>query len=506
MKPDEEATITRAMRRGTPLVLVGHLASQLIGLGTLAVLMRLLDPAHYGILGAVLPAVMLPRMAATLGPGIAVMQGKTLSTTQLSVLFWLQALAGFIATAATVLIGWVMAMQYQQAILFPVAAALGVGTLFAALGNQHQALLERDFRFGTGSLLRLVSQIVACAAAIGWAWQRPDVWALVVLHVVELVTLCGGSWLLVGWRPTWPVRPWKVREVVNFSAAYSASSLIYFVTQNIEKILFPHFFGEAGNRALGLYSQAFGLMIKPVYLLTTPLTGVMVSSLAQSPAGTELYERLVVKFFRVSALLLLPAAVGLTLVSEEVTLLLGGPSWRDAGPILRWLAPSLAAIGFVNLATLMLGSRGQGRLLFIAFFWLLVLTVQAAVLGIYAGRQWLPREEPPYAASIGLAAAFTLLQFIAWTGPFLWVAFRSAGVNPRAVLRVLLPAIGAAAGMGLVVWGVQTGLTMAGLQSPGVRLAILVLTGVFTFAGLALRELMWVKREWLHPKENAGLQ
>jgi PST family polysaccharide transporter len=273
--------------------------------------------------------------------------------------------------------------------------------------------------------------------------------------------------------------------------------LIYFVTQNIEKILFPLFFGEAGNRALGLYSQAFGLMIKPVYLLTTPLTGVMVSSLAQAPLGSELYSQLTAKFFRLSALGLLPCAVGLTLVSEEVTLLLGGPAWRDAGPILRWLAPSIAAIGLVNLATLMLAARGQGRLLLIAFSWLLILTVQAAIVGIYAGRQSLPREEQSYAASIGLAAAFTLLQFIAWTGPFLWIAFRSVGVNPLAVLRVLLPAIGAAAVMGVIVWGTQYCLTMIGILTPAPRLLILVLTGVFTYAGLAMRELIWVRNEWL---------
>lgn len=498
MKPAEEAKIAGAMRRGTPLVLAGHLASQLIGLGTLAVLYRLLDPSHYGILGAVLPAVMLPRMAATLGPGIAVMQRKELSATQLSILFWIQVCAGFSATATTAVIGWLMATYYEQPILFPVATALGGGTLFAALGNQHQALLERDFRFGTGSLLRLAAQVVACAGAIIWACYRADVWALVLLHVVELMALCGGSWLLVAWRPTWPARPWRIREVVHFSAAYSGSSLLYFVTQNMEKIVFPIFFGEAGNRALGLYSQAFGLMIKPVYLLTTPLTGVMVSSLAQAPLGSELYASLTTKFFRVAALGLFPCAVGLTLVSEEVTLLLGGPSWRDAAPLLRWLAPSLAAIGFVNLATLMLASRGQGRVLLFAFAWLLVLTVQAAIAGMFAGQQWLAAgAKDPYAASVGLAAAFTLLQFLAWTGPFLWFALRSVGLNPLEIWRAVWPALWAAAVMGLIVWGMQYGLSQARIQSPAVRVPLLVLTGIIAFSSLALRELIWVQREWL---------
>ena len=74
-----EANLQAASRRGAPLVIAGHLASQLIGLATLVVLNRLLRPEDYGLLGVVLPAVMLPRMAATLGPGIAVMQRNSIS-------------------------------------------------------------------------------------------------------------------------------------------------------------------------------------------------------------------------------------------------------------------------------------------------------------------------------------------------------------------------------------------------------------------------------------------
>jgi hypothetical protein len=47
------------------------------------------------------------------------------------------------------------------------------------------------------------------------------------------------------------------------------------------------------------------------------------------------------------------------------------------------------------------------------------------------------------------------------------------------------------------VWGVQIGLTLAGVESPALRLAILVPTGVVSFASLAIRELAWARQEWL---------
>ncbi len=493
----DDVALAAAMRRGTLWVLLGHLASQLIGLCTLAILYRWLKPSDYGVLGTVLPAVMLPRMAATLGPGIAVMQRRELSPTQLSVLFWLQLAIGLLAAVLTVVICWLLTGVYQQPILLPVGAALALGTLFASLGNQHQALLERDLRFGTGSALRLFSQFVACAATIGWALIRPDVWALVVQHVVELGVLCIGSWLLTRWRPSWPQRPWQVRELTQFSAAYSLSSLLQFLSQNMEKVLLPLYFGEAGNRALGLYSQAFGLMIKPVYLLTTPLTGVMVASLAKAPMGSELYAALTTRFFRLSALGLFPCAIGLSLIGDDIVLLIGGEKWQDAGLLLRWLAPSLAAIGLMNLAIFVLASRGMGRALLIASIWLLVLTIQTAVVGIYVGRQWFPLgNDPAFPAGLGLAAALTLVQVVVWCGPFLWFAFRSVGVPPSRVAWAMWPACRASILMGIVVYVAQR-LLPADVLSPAIRLLILVAGGGASYGLLVYRELVWLRQEWL---------
>jgi O-antigen/teichoic acid export membrane protein len=485
-----EVAVDTATRRGTPVVIAGHLASQLIGIGTMSVLCHLLEPEDYGLLAEVLPAVMLPRMAATLGPGMTVLQRRDLSHEQLSVLFWLQVFVGVAATFLSIGICWLQAWNYHQPMLFPVGVALASGTLFAAIGNQHQAMLERELRFGTASLLRLVAQLIACTAAISCAVWRHDVWALVLQQVFELFALVIGSWLLMSWRPSWPARPWQVRELISFSAAYSASSLVHFLSQNIEKILLPVFFGEAGNRALGLYSQAFWLMIKPVYLLTTPLTGVMVSSLAKAPIGSELYTQLTVKFFRASALGLFPCAIGLALVSDEVMLVLGGEEWRDGSGLLRWLAPSIITIGLQNLAIFVLASRGMGRALLISSIWLLLLILQGAAFGMYAGQIWSPaNEEPALRASFGLAVAFTLVQFFVWGGPFLWFALRSVGVSPVAIAWKIWPAARAAALMGLLVYGVKLLLDASDVESSAVRLLLLVLTGVAGYGLIAAREL-----------------
>ncbi|QDU30925.1 Lipopolysaccharide biosynthesis protein WzxC [Anatilimnocola aggregata] len=492
----EEATLAHAARRGAPIVLAGHLISQLMGLGTLGLLCRLLTPADYGLLSAVLPAVMLPRMAAILGPGIAVLQQPKLSQQQLSSLFWLQAAAGAVAAIATTVICWLLAIWSQQPPLFALGVALAGGTLLAALGNQHQALLERNLRFGTGSALRLVAQAVSCVAAIAYAWHWPDVWALVVLHVAELAVLWLGSWLLAGWWPDAPQRASWRESHVRFSAAYSVSSLLQFLSQNSEKLLLPIFAGAAGNHALGLYSQAFGLMIKPVYLLTTPLAGVMISSLAKSQPGSENFTQLMLRFFRISALGLFPSAVGLTLVSSDVIAIVGGDQWQSSALLLRWLAPSLAAIGLMNLGIYVLSSRGQGRPLVIAASILLILTLQTTGIGYFFGQHFLTgNADPAFRGTFGIAVGFTLLNTCIWCGAFLWFTFRSVGVRPLRVALALLPSLRAALLMGLVVAGLRYYLRDLGVTSAASSLALSMATGMIFYSLAALPEILSLLRD-----------
>ena len=497
--PAEDAKLAHAARSGAPLVLAGHLVSQLMGVGTLGVLYHLLKPEDYGILGTVLPAVMLPRMAATLGPGIAVLQQKELSQQQLSSLFWLQTGAGLIAAIATAVICWIQASVLNQPMLFLVGSSLGAGTLLAALGNQHQALLERHLRFNAGIGLRLVAQATTCVASIAYAWYWPNVWALVIQHVVELAVLWLGSWLLAGWWPSWPQRASWGDTHVRFSAAYSLSSLLHYLTQNLEKVLLPLLAGTPGNYALGLYSQAFGLMIKPVYLLTTPISGVMISSLAKTAPGSESFSQLTICFFRLSVLGLFPSAVGLTLVADDVVTLLGGPKWQAAGLLLKLLAPSLAAIGLTNLCIYVLSSRGHGRALVYAAGLLLLLTLQTLGLGYFLGQQFIADDiAPAYRGTVGLAAGFTLLNTCIWTGAFLWFTFHSVQLEPRRMFTSLWPSLRAAIVMGLVVMSLQWLLREVPVSSAFLRLFLSMLVGVFTYSILSWNEIAAIVRTQSH--------
>jgi O-antigen/teichoic acid export membrane protein len=495
--PAAAGELIQAVRRGTRWVFYAQIAAQLVSLGVLAVMYRLVRPEDYGLLAAALPAVMLPRMAALLGLSTAVLQERELSQQELSGLFWLNATLGLVAAAVTAVCGPLLAFAYDKPLLGPICLALAVSTIIAALGNQHLALLERELKLREASAARLVALLAGGVAGILTARRGAGVWALVAQQCTELAVLTLWSWMLQPWRPGWPGPTASLRRFFAFSGAYSLSQLVNYAALNLDKVVIPLALGAAGDRVLGLYSQAFNLMMRPVGVLTSPLTGVMVAGLAKARDDDALRNELATKFFRLAGIGLVPCAVGLAVVAPDVMLVLGGPQWSEAGLLLACLAPSIVAQGLNNLGAYVLSAAGRAGQLLVAMSLLLVLLTQAVLAGLYFGRFLAGGNqlELPLAQAYGMALAQTAVLTFVWLGPYLWFCLRTARLDPPAVLRVLLPAVRAALLMGSVVWLSQRLLLQMASIPPGARLAVVVAVGAVTYSLLAQRELRWAVAE-----------
>jgi PST family polysaccharide transporter len=487
--------IVSAVRRGTRVVLLAQVVSQLISIGVLAAMLRLVAPGDHGLLAMVLPVVLLPRMAATLGLSTAVLH-RDLSPAELSRVFWLNVAWGLVAATATAAGGLWLSWAYDQPLLGPLALSLAGTTLVAALANQHQALLERKLRLAPLAGVRLAAQVCGGLAGIYAARRGAGVWALVAQQYGELVVLAIWVWMLEPWRPAWPQRGAAAGDLVRFSGYYSASQLVYYVAQNLDKILLPILLGPAASWIVGLYARAFDVMMKPVYLLTSPLTGVMVAGLSQARADRAAHTALVARFFRLVGFGLFPCAVGLALVAPDVMTVLGGSRWHAAGRILSALAPAILVQGLVNVGMHVFASAGRSGRLLAATCLLCLVLVLGSLGGFYLGRSHLAGQvgDPAIAAAIGMAAGYSTVLVFVWFVPYLWLCLRNVDVRLADVLPPLWPALRAALVMGLVVWAIG-GLPPMRMMDAAWRLAILIATGASAYTMLAWQELAWCWRE-----------
>ena len=491
-----EEQLHAAVRHGTRAVVVAQIASQVISLGVLAALYRLVEPSDFGLLGMAFPLLALARMLASLGLNVATVQRATLSEGQVSSLFWVNLAAGFLAAMVTAAGGPLLAWAYGSQALVWLCLGLS-GTLVAAsFGAQHQALLERRLRVGPVAVCRLIGQTAGGVMGIAAALQGWGVWSLVVQQYGELLVLDACLWLAVPWRPRLPWRGDSVNDLLRFGGYFAGSNLMFFLALNLDKVLLAFALGAhpAGRAALGMYTQAFHLMFRPVYLVINPIASVMLPGLSRARGNASDYRRMVVSFYRLIGVILLPGGVGLWLVARDVMPALGGPEWTDAGVLLEAFAPAILVQGFISLAGSVFASAGQAGRLFRGS------VIVAMVLGQgYLAGYWLMWQVGggPLDVAWGVAASYSVVSVLVVCIPYLAYCFHSVGVSPTAVLQAVRRPLVAASCMGMVVTGLKY-ILPAGWPIEW-RLAALVLTGVLVYVLAARSEIRWALGQLRRP-------
>lgn len=497
LTPDDElplgSDVHSAVRRGTVVVASCQVATQLVAVAILAVLYHQLGPQPYGYLGMVLPWILFLRIFASLGLNVAAVQKSSLSKSELDALFWAQQLSGFITFLLTAAGAPWLAMIYGVPELVPVVLALSATTLLVSLGATHQALMERHLRMTRLSLLRLVAQIVGGGSAVLAALTGWGVWALVVQQYSELVFLGVGTWLLEPWRPRFPQRIGSMGELLRFGGYWTVSSFILNLGQCLDKVLLGIWVAASPNglAAVGMYTQAFQLMMKPVYLVTSPLSQIMLPALSRARSQPESYASLLHGFYRMVAIVLFPCGIGLAIIGTDIMHVLGGDRWSTAGRILSLLAPAIVVLGFVNLLGTVFASASRTDRLLQASVVVTVTLLLALVVGLTLGAHWGPPGTGPV---MGLAVTYSVTMWMIAI-PYILFAWNSVGVSVSGLLAALRGPLLATIVMGIVLGILRTGMTHTLLLSPALRLVTFLIVGILVYVSVARQEIHWLRQQ-----------
>lgn len=427
-------------------------ANFFLRLGSLIVLARLLDPKDFGLVGMVTAVTGVFGLFRDAGLSMATVQRATISDEEVSTLFWLNMAVGAILGCLSLAVAPILVSFYQEPRLFLVTAALGTGFLFNAAGVQHSALLQRQMRFVTLSVIETIALLISIAVGIGMALGGYGYWALVGMAVAlpAVSTIC--LWLLGTWVPGMPHRGAEIGSMVRFGSTATLNSLIVYVAYNLEKVLLGRFWG---TEALGMYGRAYQLVSIPTENLNSATGGVLFAALSRLQNEPDRFKKYFLRSYALVLSLTLPLAVACALFADDIILLVLGPKWQDAVPIFRLLTPTILVFALINPMYWLLVSIGLvGRSMKLALV-IAPLVITAYILGLPYG----PR---------GVAFAYSA-ALILWVVPHIAWCIHGTMISSRDLLqtvgRPLLSTIIAAA------FAYLTGLAYAQSLTPLVRLS-----------------------------------
>jgi PST family polysaccharide transporter len=315
-----------------------------------------LDPKDFGLVGMVTALTGVLNLFKDFGLSAASVQCASVTDDQKSMLFWINVLVGGVLTTITMGLSPVVARFYHEPRLYWVASIIGTSFLLNAAGIQHWALLQRQLRFTTLSIIDTSSWVVSTLVATAAAKAGYGYWALVAMTVCLPLVSGTAAWLASGWVPAMPRKGASVGSLIRFGGTLTLNGLIVYLGSNFEKVLLGRYWGA---QDIGIYGRGYQLIRIPTDTLNGAIGEVAFSALSRLQHEPDRLRRYFLTGYSMVVALTLPATFAGCVLSTDLIGLLLGPKWKEAATIFRLLTPTILVFAIANPLSWLLGAVGM---------------------------------------------------------------------------------------------------------------------------------------------------
>ncbi len=328
---------------------------------TVPILARLLSPEEFGAVAVALAVVQFLAMIGGAGLASALILEKREEEETIHSVFWANlALACLMAAGLYVfaepLAGWFGAADAAWLLrlmcpLIPLQLA----------GDVAYALVARRMQFSRDALWSMVSESLAAIAAVILALVGFGVLALVAQLFVSAAIRLFGLFLVSRYLPRPRFRFDSVARLTRFSLGLMGSEVANFVTFQSPMVVVSRFLGLADA---GAYSAANRFSSIPNQVVLSGVMGVLFPAFSAMMHDRARRSQALMLSTQVTTLMLAPMMFGLWALAEPAMLLLFGPQWAAAWPVLGLLALSKGLLTPCSTFIPYLKGSGHGGALF----------------------------------------------------------------------------------------------------------------------------------------------
>jgi lipopolysaccharide exporter len=351
------AELTGASVTGLRWISVARVFSELLMLGSMVVLARLIPPSAFGMFAV---AVIVQELGTTIpseGVGTALVQRRSIGREHLQAAsaFGLMAGAAFAIVVLTVAVLVVHPIFGGQTAILVAVSALWFP--FGAMAAAPGAVLRRrlDFRLLslldlTNTLVRTVTSLVL-AAVVGL-----DAWALVL---GGLAGVAASSVLAVALAPV-PFPRWRsraLRDLLPYSGPASLACICWAGFRNGDYAIVG---ARLGVAQAGVYWRGFQLAVEYQRKISTVMASVGFPVLARTAGADEMFV-LRRRMVRLLTITVFPLLASLVLLAPVAVPWIFGPAWEPAVLPTQILAGAGAATVIIDAVGTVLMATGRAR-------------------------------------------------------------------------------------------------------------------------------------------------
>ncbi|WP_405240832.1 lipopolysaccharide biosynthesis protein [Lentisalinibacter orientalis] len=366
-----------------------------VGVMSTLILVRLLMPEDFGLVAMATVFFHLLSAVSDFSVHVPLIQRAEIDRQDMDSAWTLQCLVGFGQAVILVAVAHPVSVFYQEPRLVSVMYVLALTAAITGIANIGVVMFQREMAFDREFVLKATQRLVGLVVTVAAAWVWKSYWALLVGMLSNSMV---GAILSYGMHPYRPrVSVSKARELIHFSKWMLLNNLFTFLGTRAPDFLLGRLYGA---RSVGLYSVSYEVAMLPTTELVAPINRVALPGYSRMRDTEGGLQHGFLDVIGLIALIALPAAMGIAATADVVVPILLGDKWRDAIPVIHYLAIGGALGALITNSWSVMLALGRPALLTVQQFGRMVLLLPA----IYFGAVWAEVE--------GIAIAYLIVTAV----------------------------------------------------------------------------------------------
>jgi len=462
--------------RGVGWVLAWRLVTRMLGLASSLVLVRLLAPGDFGLVALAATLATAIDICLALGVEDQIVRARHPGRGLYDTAFTLNLLRAAVVAILVAAAAAPAARFFSDARLEAVLIALAISAAVSGIENIGTVDFRRDLDFDKEFRLLLLPRLAGMAVTLLAAITLHSHWALVAGILTGRTANLAMGYAMHPYRPRLTFAAW--RDLAGVSFWTWAVGITSVARDRMDSLVIGRALGAA---QVGIYAAGAEVATLPTSEMVDPICRAAMPGFAETvrtgTAGTA--GETFLRILGLTALLTLPAGLGISLVAGPVVALAFGQAWVEAAPVVAVLGLASTLTLFGNVGGALLNAQARLRTL-------LGITLAGAGCRIVLLLGLTP-QLGLFGAGLAVGLAILTEQLL-----LMFAALAALRLRPGALLAgIWRPALAAAA-MALALW--LAGLGWASVPTAAAdaaqRLAAGIALGVTTYAGTLA--VLWI--------------
>lgn len=358
---------------------------QLVGLVVGVLLLKLLSPDDYGLVGLL---AIFSGIATTIqesGFTMALVNRPNFNHDDYNAVFWFNIGISWTLYLVLFFLAPYIADFYDKPELIPLARVSFLTFAVVSMGIAHNALLVKRLKVKERSITDIAAIVSSGIVAIVLAIKGYGYWTLVIQQLTYTTVWTVMRWFFSSWHPTLHFNFKPLKEMFSFSFKLLSSSIVTQIHANIFSVLLGRF-NTVTN--VGYFSQGTKWAGMGSMLINGMVNGVAQPVFVEVKEESDRLVQVFRKLLRFVAFVSFPLMCGLAFVGDEFIGMIN-TDWLPSVPILQMYCLSGAVAPIQVLYSQLLVSQGRSDFYFWCTIAYAIVQISAAFLALQYGVYWM---------------------------------------------------------------------------------------------------------------------